>query len=73
MPERTVVILAPYGSLFFAAAAPFEQQLPEVTERSDRAVVILILRGKTDMGSTFTGMVAMQKLQAKLQAHPGRA
>lgn len=48
-----LVILVPYGSLFFAAAPMFEQQLPEVPARCERAVVVVRLRGKEDLGSTF--------------------
>lgn len=48
-----VIVLQPYGSLFFAAAALFEEALPEVTEDTDHAVVIIRLRGKDDLGATF--------------------
>jgi SulP family sulfate permease len=48
-----VVALQPYGSLFFAAAASFEKQLPAVTDDSGGAVVILRLRGRSDLGTTF--------------------
>lgn len=51
--EGDVVVLVPYGSLFFAAAANFEAQLPEVTPASRGSVVIVRLRGKQDLGSTF--------------------
>jgi sulfate permease, SulP family len=53
LPGRQVTILAPYGSLFFAAAPVFNEQLPAVTEGSRHAVVILVLRGETELGSTF--------------------
>ncbi len=48
-----VVVLTPYGSLFFAAAPVFESQLPIVPARCRGAVVILRLRGKDELGSTF--------------------
>lgn len=48
-----VVILAPYGSLFFAAAPVFESQLPEVPADLGPSVVIIRLRGKDELGSTF--------------------
>lgn len=48
-----VMILAPYGSLFFAAAPVFESQLPDVPADLGRAVVIIRLRGKDEVGSTF--------------------
>jgi sulfate permease, SulP family len=48
-----VVILQPYGSLFFAAAPVFEAMLPEVGADAKGSVVILRLRGRTDLGTTF--------------------
>jgi SulP family sulfate permease len=53
LPSAEVVVLQPYGSLFFAAAPVFEEKLPVVSKRSRNAVVILRLRGRTDLGSTF--------------------
>jgi sulfate permease, SulP family len=53
VPGRQVTILVPYGSLFFAAAPVFNAQLPAVTDASRNAVVILALRGETELGSTF--------------------
>ncbi|MDA8319392.1 MAG: SulP family inorganic anion transporter [Actinomycetota bacterium] len=53
LPAGEVVALQPYGSLFFAAAASFEKQLPAVTDDSDGAVVVLRLRGRSDLGTTF--------------------
>jgi SulP family sulfate permease len=48
-----IVVLQPYGSLFFAAAPVFEGLLPDTTGDTDNSVVILRLRGRTDLGSTF--------------------
>lgn len=48
-----VMVLQPYGSLFFASAPLFEGELPQVTDRTSNSVVILRLRGKSDIGSTF--------------------
>jgi sulfate permease, SulP family len=48
-----VVILQPYGSLFFAAAPVFEAMLPAVGTGTKGSVVILRLRGRTDLGTTF--------------------
>ena len=53
LPGSQVVVLQPYGSLFFAAAPGFEKALPVVTEHSRRSVVILRLRGRSDLGTTF--------------------
>ena len=53
LPANEVVVLQPYGSLFFAAAPVLEAQLP-ATDGADRnSVVILRLRGRTDLGTTF--------------------
>jgi SulP family sulfate permease len=53
LPAHEVVLLQPYGSLFFAAAPVFEAALPAVTDESRNSVVILRLRGRTDLGTTF--------------------
>jgi SulP family sulfate permease len=51
--DSEVVVLQPYGSLFFAAAPVFEELLPGVADTTRNSVVILRLRGRTDLGSTF--------------------
>jgi sulfate permease, SulP family len=53
LPSDDVVVLQPYGSLFFAAAPVFEAALPAVAVGSRNTVVILRLRGRSDLGSTF--------------------
>lgn len=53
VPTHEVVVLQPYGSLFFAAAPVFEAALPVVTSASVGSVVILRLRGRSDLGTTF--------------------
>ncbi len=53
VPPNEAVVLQPYGSLFFAAAPAFEEKLPEVTPESRNSVVILRLRGRSDVGTTF--------------------
>jgi len=58
VPANSVLVLQPYGSLFFAAAPIFEKALPEVTSASTNSVVILRLRGKSDLGSTFMEVIA---------------
>ncbi len=52
LPRNEVVVLQPYGSLFFAAAPVLESQLP-APAGSRNCVVILRLRGRTDLGTTF--------------------
>ncbi len=53
LPAGEVVALQPYGSLFFAAASVLESQLPAPAAISLNSVVILRLRGRTDLGTTF--------------------
>jgi SulP family sulfate permease len=52
-----VIVLQPYGSLFFASAPTVENQLPAVTEQSTNSVVIIRLRGFTNLGSTLTDVL----------------
>ena len=53
VPPGEVIILQPYGSLFFASAPVFEEKLPTITPETRGSVVILRLRGRSDLGSTF--------------------
>ena len=53
LASHDVVVLQPYGSLFFAAAPVFEAALPAVVPTSANSVVILRLRGRSDLGTTF--------------------
>jgi sulfate permease, SulP family len=53
LPANEVVALQPYGSLFFAAAPVLESQLPALADTSRNSVVILRLRGRSDLGTTF--------------------
>ena len=57
LPAGEVVVLQPYGSLFFAAAPTFEAALP-AGRRSRGSVVILRLRGRSDLGTTFLAVLA---------------
>jgi SulP family sulfate permease len=63
VPARQVVILQPYGSLFFASAPVFEAALPHVDPGSRRSVVIVRLRGHMDVGSTFIDVLARYAAQ----------
>ena len=56
-PARPVVVLQPYGSLFFASAAAVDEQLPKVDAGSQGSVVILRLRGIDEVGLTFVGVL----------------
>ncbi len=63
-----VTVLVVNGSLFFAAAKSVGDMLPSV-EGSSRAAVVLALRGKTDLGSTF--IAVLLRYARSLQARGG--
>ena len=72
LPPRTVLVLQPYGSLFFASAPTFEAELPAVEDTSVGSVVILRLRGRSDLGGTFMEVLrryAESLQQRREQAH----
>jgi sulfate permease, SulP family len=58
VPPAKVTVLVPYGSLFYASAPLFKEQLPMVNPDTRHAVVILGLRDEDDVGSTFLQVVA---------------
>jgi SulP family sulfate permease len=58
-----------YGNLFYAAASTLENNLPDV-EGSFRAVVILLLRGNEDVGSTVNEV--FRRYAEALQSHSGK-
>jgi len=71
LPAAEVVVLQPYGSLFFAAAPTFEAALPAVVDTSRGSAVILRLRGRSDLGTTFMDVllryaVALRAVGSKL-------
>lgn len=57
LAPHQVVVLQPYGSLFFASAEAIERQLPELAETSRESVVILRLRGVDEVGMTVVEML----------------
>lgn len=57
LPSDEIVVLTPYGSLFFASASVFESQLPAAEADSRGSIVVLRLRGKEDLGSTFINTI----------------
>ncbi len=63
------IMLYTYGSLFFAAAANVEKRLPEVGD-AERAIVLLALRGRDEVGSTLIGVLL--RYASALQARGGR-
>jgi len=56
LASNRITLLNAYGSLFFAGARNLEEDLPQV-ETARNAVVILSLRGHTELGSTFIGVL----------------
>ena len=64
-----VTVLYIYGNLFYAAADTFEKSLPAV-ENASRAVVILLLRGYEDVGSTVSEV--LRRYTQALQANHGK-
>jgi SulP family sulfate permease len=68
LPPSEIVILVVYGSLFFASAPVFEAQLPKVDAQSAGSVVVLRLRGKQDLGSTFVQALIRYKEQLEAVA-----
>jgi SulP family sulfate permease len=54
--SRGILVLLPVGSLFFAGAANFESKLPDVGA-ARRAAVIIILRDRDKIGSTFLRVI----------------
>jgi SulP family sulfate permease len=70
VPSEQVTVLAPFGSLFFAAAPVFEEQLPTVEADTHHAAVILNLHARSDLGSTFMGVI--QRYAEQLSDHDSR-
>jgi SulP family sulfate permease len=57
LPADEVVVLQPYGSLVFAAARALEEQLPAPGAATRNSVVILRLRGREQLDTTFLGVL----------------
>ena len=66
LASNQITLLNAYGSLFFAGARNLEEDLPQV-EETRNAVVILSLRGHTELGSTFIGV--LERYAQALHAH----
>jgi SulP family sulfate permease len=58
VPEAEVVVLQPYGALFFATAPTLIEQMPRVAPDSRHSVVILRIRGADEAGSTLIDVLA---------------
>lgn len=57
VPAGEVLVLQPYGSLFFASAPIFEKQLPQVGPASRDAIVIVRLRGTDQIGLSLVDVL----------------
>jgi SulP family sulfate permease len=69
LPSNEVTILDIYGSVFYAGTDVIGKLLPEAGD-ARRAVVILRLRGRSDVGSTFIGLLS--RYEGQLAAGGGR-
>ncbi|MBT8240789.1 MAG: SulP family inorganic anion transporter, partial [Acidimicrobiia bacterium] len=53
-----VVVLQPYGAIFFATASVLRNQMPSITPSTRYSVVILRIRGADDAGATLLDVLA---------------
>jgi sulfate permease, SulP family len=67
IPNDGVTVLMIYGSLVFAAAAALDKILPVVDSDTCRAVVLMTLRGRAEVGSTFMDVVRRYALLLRSQ------
>ena len=69
LASRSVTALQPYGSLFYAAAKTLEENLP-VADEAQQAVVIFLVRGYDEFGSTMIGV--LDRYARTLQRNGGK-
>lgn len=69
LSDHKVTVLYPYGSLFYAAAKTFEENLP-AAEDAKEAVVIFVFRGYDRFGSTM--IAVLDRYNQVLQANGGK-
>lgn len=69
LSDRKVTVLFPYGSLFYAAAKTFEENLPAADDAKE-AVVIFAFRGYDRFGSTM--IAVLDRYNQVLQANGGK-
>jgi SulP family sulfate permease len=69
LESNRVTVLFVYGNLFYAAASTLEDNLPAVND-ARRAVVILLIRGYEDIGSTVNEV--LRRYTEALQANSGK-
>ena len=68
LPSGEIIILQPIGSLFFAGAAKFEDQLPAIGQAQGTAVIIR-LRDRDEVGSTFIRIIERYAQTLKAQGN----
>lgn len=69
LSDRRVTVLFPYGSLFYAAAKTFEENLP-AADNVREAVVIFVFRGYDRFGSTM--IAVLDRYNEVVQANGGK-
>ena len=69
LASHKITILFTYGSLFYAAAKTLEENLP-AAEAARQAVVIFIMRGHEEFGSTMIGV--LERYAKTIQANQGK-
>jgi SulP family sulfate permease len=65
VPPNEVIVLQPYGALFFATASTLVEQMPAVTPESNNSVVILRVRGADEAGATLLDVLATYAAQLR--------
>jgi SulP family sulfate permease len=69
LPSDQVTLLDVHGSLFYAGARTLGQKLPDA-KSAKRAVVVLRMRGETNVGSTF--LIVIGHYASQLRAAGGK-
>jgi SulP family sulfate permease len=64
--SHDVTVLLPRGSLFFAGARALADVLPDA-ELAIRPIVVLLLRGRKDLGSTFIRVITSYAKEVRAQ------
>ena len=68
LPDRSLTVLDVYGSVFYAGTDVIDRLLPDALG-AKHAVVVLRLRGRADVGSTFLNL--LERYARQLQAGGG--
>jgi SulP family sulfate permease len=69
LTDNSVTVVGAWGTLFFASVRTLEELLPDPST-ARRAVVILRLRGRSQIGSTF--LLVLERYAAQLRAGGGK-